>query len=545
MNLRRALLTTAVHADALRLDPQAFLLAMWWRLLGKKLRSRMVLSPLLARSPRAYRLWLARQEGNHTAVGSHPPEAIAIMGLVEGGEGAVETRDSLELEGIEAHIVAAGTVPAPADLGIEPSAATWFLPVAAGDRLARGAGAIYRAAAARAHSHARIIYADDDLIDSAGHRREPHFKPDWNSELFKHFDFVSGSSLIRLAPSEFGALEASDWLSLLVRSAVELCKDEDATPAHIRKILHHRQMRPPPHRPVWQPSAVGNETALPSICVIIPTRDRLDLLRTCLDGLAQTNYPGELEIAIIDNGSSEPETLDFLAKIEDREVKVLRYPGPFNFSDLNNRAVAETRSELLCFLNNDIEIVDPDWLSILVAQAQRPDVGAVGPALLYPDGRLQHAGVVIGIGGGAAHAHRLLHPDDAGYFHRHALPQYVSAVTAACLVVKRDKFLEVGGFDAENFAVAFNDVDLCLKLNARGWKSYYDPRATLIHHESLSRGLDRDPVGAARFAGELAALKSRWGTGGSKGDIAAAGEAVDAFHHPCLSPFSEQFILRF
>ena len=168
--------------------------------------------------------------------------------------------------------------------------------------------------------------------------------------------------------------------------------------------------------------------------------------------------------------------------------------------------------DLLCFLNNDVEMVDDDWLSMMVRQALRPEIGAVGARLLYPDRTIQHAGVYMGIGGGAGHGHRFLRDDDAGYFERARLPQQVSAVTAACLVVKREKFLAVGGFDEVDFPVAFNDVDLCLKLNERGWQSFYEPRATLIHHESKSRGSDRARPNKARFAGELAALKRKWQT---------------------------------
>jgi GT2 family glycosyltransferase len=184
-------------------------------------------------------------------------------------------------------------------------------------------------------------------------------------------------------------------------------------------------------------------------------------------------------------------------------------------------------------MNNDIEVLAPDWLTVMATQALRPEVGAVGAQLLYPDGRIQHAGVVIGVGNAAGHAHRFLQPEAEGYFRRHALPQFVSAVTGACLVVHREKFLAVGGLDEANFAVAFNDVDLCLKLNARGWQSFYEPRAVLVHHESVSRGLDTDPVGAARFAGELAALQRIWRTN----------EIVDPYHHPMLSRASEQFAL--
>jgi GT2 family glycosyltransferase len=209
-------------------------------------------------------------------------------------------------------------------------------------------------------------------------------------------------------------------------------------------------------------------------------------------------------------------------------------PGPFNYSTLNNAAVEHATGELLCFLNNDVEIMDGDWLAVLAQHAVKPDIGAVGARLLYPDGSIQHAGVFTGIGGGAGHAHRYQKADTEGYFSRARLPQRVSAVTAACMVVEKRKFLAVGGFDEVRFPVAFNDVDLCMKLNSRGWQSFYEPRATLIHHESKTRGADRSKEKRARFARELATLKQVWGTD----------KACDPYHHPSLSPFCEEFLVR-
>jgi GT2 family glycosyltransferase len=272
---------------------------------------------------------------------------------------------------------------------------------------------------------------------------------------------------------------------------------------------------------------------LPPVTVIVPTRNHVRLLTTCLEGIVATNYP-RLELIIVDNDSDDAETLDFLAGLNPSQFRVLRHPGEFNYSAINNRAAGHASGHLLCLLNNDIEVVDPDWLAIMAFQASRATVGAVGPQLLYPDGRIQHAGVVIGMGNAAGHAHRFVDPASEGYFQRHALPQFVSAVTGACLVVARDRFLSVGGLDERNFAVAFNDVDLCMRLNRNGFQSFYEPRARLIHHESVSRGQDKDPISAARFAGELAALKLLWNTD----------HAVDPYHHTELSRSSERFVLQ-
>jgi GT2 family glycosyltransferase len=249
-------------------------------------------------------------------------------------------------------------------------------------------------------------------------------------------------------------------------------------------------------------------------------------------GLKRTDYP-RVQTIVVDNGSDEVEALSFLDKLHATGVHVMRCPGAFNFSALNNAAAKLAKGKLLCLLNNDIEVFEPNWLQIMAAQALREDVGAVGARLLYPDRTIQHAGVVIGLGGGAGHAHRFQHIDGVGYFERAHLPQFVSGVTAACLVVDRERYWAVGGLDEEAFPVAFNDVDFCLRLNARGWQSFYEPRATLVHHESKSRGKDTDAANRDRFAKELAALKSRWSTD----------EFQDPFHHPALSRFSERFVV--
>lgn len=523
-------LTLSVHLDAMRLAPRAWLTALWWRVLGKKVRARAQFAPLLAASPRAYRFWLLSE----TAPGiSGAGEKPAIVALIEAGPGQVDTINSLRGQGVAILPLGTPTVPslAAAAAQIDWDVKPWFMPLMAGDVLTPEAIDAYRATAVRARG--RVVYADDDILDAGGQRTAPQFKPSWNAELFRHFDYLTGACIIRVERDVLAGLSGEDWAAELVASAVQ-GTTEDIAPMRLPYILHHRRSRPVPR----VPAAFRLEQAtLPKVSVIVPTRNRLDLLSTCLDGLARTAYP-DLEVIVVDNGSDDFATLDYLANLDPAHYRILRHPGPFNFSTLNNRAAKMATGAFLCLLNNDIEVLAPDWLTTMVQQALRPEVGAVGARLLYPDGRIQHAGVVLGICGGAAHAHRLLRPDDEGYFRRHALPQFVSAVTAACLVVRRESFEAVGGLDEENFAVAFNDVDLCMRLNARGWQSLYEPRATLIHHESVSRGLDRDPVGAARFAGELAALKAAWRTG------AGPDEEIDPYHHPQLNRFSEHFVVR-
>jgi GT2 family glycosyltransferase len=408
---------------------------------------------------------------------------------------------------------------------IDWSADPWLFPIWPGDRIRSGAMSAYRAAMVNCST--RLIYADDDLL--VGHRRTaPYFKPDWNSELFRYSDYLTGACVIHATSADLEAVaESGDWPARLVARVAGGTRG--APPVHLSEMLHHRHQRPAPQLPA-HPVKVARE--LPPLSVIVPTRNRVDLLRTCLNGVAAADYP-QVEVIVVDNDSDDPETLAFLAALDPARHQVLRHGGAFNYSAINNHAIAQAQGKLLCLLNNDIEMIDPSWLAYMATQALRPDVGAVGARLLYPDGRIQHAGVVIGVGSAAGHAHRFLRADEEGYFHRHGLPQFTTAVTAACLVVEREKFMAVGGLNERDFAVAFNDVDLCLRLNQQGWQSLYEPRATLIHHESVSRGLDHDPVGAARFAGELAALKRLWKTD----------EIYDPYHHPALSRASEQFVV--
>jgi len=524
--IAEAWLTILVHVDAFRIEPRAYLTATKWWMKRKRVRARGQFAPLFSRSPRAYRLWMLRREIQGRAY-SPPDPRYPIIVLID-LNGAHDPRDlaatckSVAAESLPALLIGSCDTPtlAVAIARIDWADRPWLLPVRPGDRIAPGAAAAYRAA--MGDPAVRLLYADDDLL--VGRRRvTPHFKPDWNSELFRHGDYLSGACILRATRFELVAVaDAPDWTERLVGQLAG-----EGAPVHVRDMLHHRRQRPAPALPAKPLDLKGD---LPPISVIVPTRNRVDLLRTCLDGVAAADYP-DVEVIVVDNDSDDPDTLTYLAALDPARYRVLQHSGVFNYSAINNRAADVAQGRLLCLLNNDIEVTDPHWLAILATQALRPDVGAVGARLLYPDGRIQHAGVVVGIGNAAGHAHRFLRPEEEGYFHRHSLPQFTSAVTAACLVVERHKFFAVGGLDEQHFAVAFNDVDLCLRLNQCGWQSFYEPRATLIHHESVSRGLDRDPIGLARFAGELAALKRLWLTD----------ELYDPYHHPQLSRASEQF----
>jgi GT2 family glycosyltransferase len=521
-----AYLTAAVHFHALRTQPRAYLTAAWWWVRRRRVRARGQLAPLLSSAPKAYRLWVLRQDraGQRRSAPDGQPRIVALVDPGSDGRALAETLRSLSAEGVPALVIGSPETPRLADAAarIDWDRQPWVMPVVAGDTIAPGTADAYRAVL-HDDSGAQVIYADDDRLTGRRRRGSPHFKPDWNSELFRHFDYLTYACIVRSTAAELAALaDTGDWARQLVANAAQR-----SAPLHLRKVLHHRRDRPAP-RVAARPFASSAD--LPPVTVIVPTRNHVALLRTCLDGVARTRYP-DIDVVVVDNDSDDPETLAYLSALDPARYAVLHHRGAFNYSTINNRAVAQARGRLLCLLNNDIEVIDPSWLATMAVQAMRDDVGAVGAQLLYPDGRIQHAGVVIGVGNAAGHAHRFLHPDEEGYFRRHALPQFTSAVTAACLVVQRDRFVAVGGLDERNFAVAFNDVDLCLRLNQRGWQSLYEPRARLIHHESVSRGLDRDDVGAARFAGELSALKRIWSTD----------TVIDPFHHPQLSRASERF----
>jgi len=519
-------LLARVHAAAFARAPGAYIIALFWWVRRYRVRARHQFATLLGATPYAYRYWVFSRERAVADRGAdHAGPLTVAIDASRGSERLGDTLGSLARAGAPDPLVLADGTEAAARLAAVNERSGWLLLLRAGDEVAPDVLTAYERAITGAGA-SRLIYADDDRLDPNGRRSEPHFKPRWNRDLAAHHDYLTHACAVRLAGGGPLVLPSRQWAEALVEAAVA---GTNGSPIHLPLVLHHRRERPAPRLPDAAPPAISDP---PLVSVIIPTRDGADLLRTCLDGLKATSYPW-IEPIIVDNGSSDPAALALIAGAEAEGAIVLRDDGPFNFGRLNNAAARIATGSLLCLLNNDIEVVDPHWLTWLVHHAGREDLGAIGARLLYPDGSIQHAGVVIGVGNAAGHAHRALPQDAVGYFERARLPQKVSAVTAACLLVEREKFWAIDGFDEDAFPVAFNDVDLCLRLNARGWHSFYEPRATLIHHESKSRGLDLSPEKRARFARELTALQQRWHTD----------RVVDPFHHPALSRASEQFVL--
>lgn len=384
----------------------------------------------------------------------------------------------------------------------------------------------------------QLIYSDEDQLDAAGHRAKPHFKPDWNATLFLEQNYVSQLTVLRTALAK--AMGLRNDLAEVAEDSVLHRNLEEIQSSQIRHspwVLYHR------HGKVIEnttsqcgfPRAHSGD---PLVSIIIPTRDWVHLLEPCVTSiLEKTTYPN-FEIIIVDNGSCEPAALDYLAAVaRERRVRVLRRDEEFNYSRLNNVAVQSSEAEFVALVNNDIVVSSPEWLDEMVSRAMSPNVGAVGPRLLYPDGRIQQAGVILGAGlhGVAEVAHRGLPKRDPGYFGRARCAQELSAVGAACMLVRRRVYLEVDGFDEERLKVAFNDIDFCLKLRAKGYRIIYTPEAELYHLEHASRGHENTEGKKLRFDAEIQYMKEKWG------------EALlsDPAYNPNLSLGPELFTLAF
>ena len=380
-----------------------------------------------------------------------------------------------------------------------------------------------------------LLYCDEDRLDASGRRHDPWFKPGWVPESFWSMPWLDGFSAWRLSwlrhahlpsPPPSGA-DRFAWVLKALECSPRV--------GHVPQVLLHRRGLPAESSPVMAAALADHlvrlgerdvlvtprEQPLGSYSlhwsvpqalrcrVVIPSRNQAELLEQCLFSLVDTCGSLSLEILVVDNGSTEPEFEDLLqrwgASLGSR-FGVLCDPSPFNWSQLNNRGAAGATGDLLLFLNNDIEAQRPGWLDAMAAQALRPAVGAVGALLHYPDGTLQHAGVVVGMHGGADHAYRHLLPNHGVHRGRSRCLSGWGAVTGACLMVRRELFERVGGFD-EALPVEFNDIDFCLRLGQLGYRHVIPPEAVLVHHESQSR--DAKSSSTARAA--LLRMQALWG----------------------------------
>lgn len=442
-----------------------------------------------------------------------------------------------------------------------------------------------------------LIYADHDHVDDSGHYFDPVLKPEWNPDLLLSANYIQLPWMIReswlLHLNENSNTFGNNSEQLLLSAALGM---KGRTPtgdgsfdadieSHFSKIQagvealsrHHvkripivlasvkkdknqQRVLPILTAKTWQQRVqlaiskagyVANvtqdikngicrisrplPTVAPMVDIIIPTRDKKDVLEACIDSVIErTDYPN-YRILVVDNDSKETDTENYYSRmLKDKRIRLLRYVGSFNYSAINNYAVAESDAPILVLLNNDTEVISRCWLDELVGHAVRKDIGCVGAKLYYSNGRVQHGGVIVGITGVAGHAHRYSDRYAKGYCNRLVSTQNMSAVTGACLAIKRKTFMEAGGLDQECLGVAWNDVDLCLKVQQLGYRNLWTPYAELFHHEGLSRGADDTREKIERVDSERRVMIDRW-----KLDTYS-----DPAYHPSLTRHSENFVLN-
>jgi len=407
----------------------------------------------------------------------------------------------------------------------------WVLYTRPGQVLEHWALAWFLVEAAK-HPDAVLVYSDHCSLASDGTPVSPRFKPDWSLELQRASHYVGDCILVRasalaVVENQLGYLPGAYELTLELSAMTGeggICHipavlwheygqasdvDTGVLAAHLQRHAIDARIRRDERGQVR--ICYGVPANPPKISIVIPTRDLLHFLQPCVDSiLARTTWPN-YEILILDNQSGCEATLAYLQSVvSDDRVRVLPYDHRFNFSAINNFAVDHADGELVCLLNNDTEVISPDWLDEMACRLLQPGVGAVGARLYFADGRVQHAGDVLGPGGCASHLHGIIEQDDPGYMNRAVLPQELSAVTAACLLTYRSLYRELGGLDEVNLAVAFNDVDFCLRIREAGYRVVYTPYAELYHYESVSRGKDDDPAKKARAQREVTYMRERW-----------------------------------
>ena len=425
---------------------------------------------------------------------------------------------------------------------------------------------------------ANLIYSDEDKIDDDNRRSSPHFKPAFNIDLLLAYNFISHlgvyrTDLIKQIGGFRPGLEGSQDHDLALRVIQKSSKDQII---HIPRILYHWRMHagstainpgskdytserglravqdfldhqhqqggvaakafkaaPNRFRCEWQ-----IPEHQPSVELIIPTRDKADILELAVQSIlnitAYTNY----HITIVDNQSIEEEThalFKRLTKNHPDKVRISPYNKPFNYSAINNHAVDLSDADIIGLVNNDVEAIEANWLSEMVSHCLRPDVGCVGAKLLYSNNTIQHGGVLIGIGEVAGHAHKYFPESSSGYVDRLRYSQQMSAVTAACLLVQRKIYKEVGGLNERDLRIAFNDVDFCLRVHARGYRNIFTPNAKLYHHESISRGAENTPEKQQRFLKEIKFMLNQY-AGQEKNKLPS-----DIFYNPNLTRDHENF----
>ena len=436
------------------------------------------------------------------------------------------------------------------------------------------------AKAIRTHPFANLIYSDEDKIEENGRRSCPHFKPAFNIDLLLSYNYISHLGVYRRRTlQEIGGfrvgLEGSQDHDLALRTVLTSSPDQIV---HVPRILYHWRIHPEstasdPNSKDYtserglkavqhyldeqQKTSGCSATATkrapnryrchwhlpqqsPSVDLIIPTRDRAEILELAVYSILERTDYDNYTITIVDNQSCEAPTFELFQNLQKKYpdiVRVIPHNKEFNYSAINNAAVKQSKADFIGLINNDIEAITADWLTEMTSLALRPDVGCVGAKLLYSNDTIQHGGVVIGIGDVAGHAHKYFPKDNPGYVDRLHYTQQMTAVTAACLIVRREIFNEVGGLNEKNLSVAFNDVDFCLRVHSKGYRNIFTPFAQLYHHESISRGTEDTPQKRQRFNQERQYMLDQYDTH----EINQL--PVDLFYSPSLTKTHENFTI--
>lgn len=400
----------------------------------------------------------------------------------------------------------------------------WLAPITEGDTLSPAA--LAEVLRAINQQDLDFVYTDHDLIDSNGKRSDPFFKPEWSPEYLSDLPYTSRLSIYRaqLIPTDsLFWIDEQSWLKYFASRSVRAVR--------IPKVLYHFSKTPEfnlkPQSPRLQDPG--------SISILIPTHDQPEKLKCAVNSILEKSTYSNYEIVIINNSSVQEKTLQCFDELRKQaRIKIIDYRHPFNFSAINNFGVSHVASDYVVFLNDDTEVITSSWLEAMMDYAQRDQIGAVGAKLLYRDNTIQHAGILIGQPQIAVHAHKGFPRDSEGYQKRLVSVQNFSAVTAACMMMRRRLFLESGGFD-ENLPLAYNDVDLCLKLLALGKRIVWTPHAELFHDESQTRGLEVSLKKQKRLASETDYFIEGWK------DVI---EKVDPYYNPNLSLENGAFRIR-
>ncbi len=429
-----------------------------------------------------------------------------------------------------------------------------------------------------ADSKLDILYSDEDKVNEQGQFEQPHFKPKWSPDLLFSHNYICHFLVIRRALVEhIGGfrlgVEGSQDYDLVLRATKASSAERIA---HLPYVLYHWRIAEgstaldgaaKSYAEISGLKALNDYMAAsahekdvknkvtvslglltntykinwpvpspaPLVSIIIPTKNRQDLVRQCLDSIFQRTDYSNFEILLVDNQSEDAKALAYFDLLEkEGKVRLLAYQKPFNYSAINNYAVTQAKGEVIVLMNNDTEILNSAWLGEMVSHCCRDEIGCVGAKLYYPDQRIQHAGVILGIGGVAGHSHKYFPRQHPGYFKRLQIVQNLSAVTGACLAVRKKVFEQVSGLNEQDLAIAFNDVDFCLKVLQAGYRNIWTPYAEMMHHESVSRGHEDTPEKVIRFNKEVDYMKKTYGKH----------LLSDPYYSPWLTLEKEDFSLR-